>query len=286
MPKDMRTQKFIQISWNLGRIRRFMAVKPPAVFGNEQYYTRKFPFVKGFFGIFLIFLELCSADLDAGAHGGSDDAGTDILALCCSRLCLDDSGEQGAQVLIQLFRTEGNLADGAVNDVGLVETILDFTSFDLLDSSSDIGSHGAGLGRRHQALRAQEFAETADNAHHVRRSNDDIKVEPVFLGDSLDHIHAADIVSAGLFGLFSLGVLGKYQDSAGLAGAVGKNDRTADLLVSMTGVNAQSDVNFYSFIEFCFCGLADKGKSIFGFVLDRAVNFFRTVSIFFTSKQC
>ena len=42
---------------------------------------------------------LGSSDLDAGAHGGSDGAGTDILTLCCSGLCLDNSLDQSVHVL-------------------------------------------------------------------------------------------------------------------------------------------------------------------------------------------
>ena len=55
----------------------------------------------------------------------------DILALCCGRLRLDDGAKQRVQVLGQLLSAEGDLADRAVDDVGLVETVLDLTGFDL-----------------------------------------------------------------------------------------------------------------------------------------------------------
>ena len=41
---------------------------------------------------------LGGVDLDAGAHGGSDGAGTDILALCSSGLSLDNCSNQGVHV--------------------------------------------------------------------------------------------------------------------------------------------------------------------------------------------
>ena len=44
------------------------------------------------------------------------------------------------------FGAKGSLADRAVDDVGLVETVLDLTGFDLLDGGGDVGGHGAGLG--------------------------------------------------------------------------------------------------------------------------------------------
>ena len=57
MPKDMRTQKSRQkILCNLGRPVR-VRVKPPAVFGNLGYYSRKNCFVKPFFKVFCIFLK-------------------------------------------------------------------------------------------------------------------------------------------------------------------------------------------------------------------------------------
>ena len=79
---------------------------------------------------------LSSADLDTGAHGGSDGAGTDILTLCSSGLSLHDSLNQGVHVLSQLLGAERHLAEGAVDDVGLVQTVLDLTSLDFLNSSA------------------------------------------------------------------------------------------------------------------------------------------------------
>ena len=70
-------------------------------------------------------LQLGGSNLDAGAHGGGQDAAADILTLCSGGLCLDDRADQGVEVLRQLFGAEGSLADGAVDDVGLVETVLD-----------------------------------------------------------------------------------------------------------------------------------------------------------------
>ena len=64
--------------------------------------------------------QLCLVDLNARAHSGSDYAALNVLTLCCSGLCLDDSAEESVEVLLELFSTEGCLADGAVDDVGLV----------------------------------------------------------------------------------------------------------------------------------------------------------------------
>ena len=64
---------------------------------------------------------LLGVDLNAGAHGGGGDAGLDILTLGGGGLCLDDSADEGDIVVIKLLRAEADLADGAVDDVGLVQ---------------------------------------------------------------------------------------------------------------------------------------------------------------------
>ena len=44
------------------------------------------------FALFFELAKLCLVDLDSGAHGACDYAALDILTLCSSGLCLDDSG--------------------------------------------------------------------------------------------------------------------------------------------------------------------------------------------------
>ena len=173
-----------------------------------------------------------------------------------------------------------------MDDVGLVETVLDLTGFDFLDGGGDVGGHGAGLGGGHEALRAENLTETADDTHHIRGRDDDIEIKPVFLLDLLNELHAACEVGAGLLGLVELCVLGEHENLAGLAGAVRENDSAANLLVSMTGVNAELDVDFDSLVELGGSGLNNKIHSSGNFVLRRAVDQFRAVLILFTSEQC
>ena len=65
-----------------------------------------------------------------------------------------------------------------------------------------------------------------------------------FLLDLFNELHAAGVISACCEGFVELRVLGEHENLAGLAGAVRENDRAADLLVSVTGVNAELDVDF------------------------------------------
>ncbi len=94
---------------------------------RDQNYITSDKFVKTDIKSFLLNL---SVDLDTGAHGGSSGAGTDVLTLCSSGLSLVDSADESIIVLGQLLGAEGHLANGAVDDVGLIETILDLTSLD------------------------------------------------------------------------------------------------------------------------------------------------------------
>ena len=91
-------------------------------------------------------------DLDAGAHGGRRDAGLDVLALRGGRLGLDDRADERVVVLGELLSAKADLADRAVDDVGLVETVLDLTGFGFLDGVGDVRRDGAGLRGRHQEI--------------------------------------------------------------------------------------------------------------------------------------
>ena len=63
--------------------------------------------------------KLSGVDLHAGAHGGADHAGADVLALGSGRLGLHNGVHQGVEVLLQLLGAERSLADRAMDDIGL-----------------------------------------------------------------------------------------------------------------------------------------------------------------------
>src|SRR5699024_9277261 len=120
-------------------------------------------------------------------HRAGDGNAADVLPFRRRRLRLDDGVHQRVEVFGQLFFAEALFADGAVNDRRLVETVLDFTCFDLGDRFGDVHRDRAGLRVRHEALRAEQFTDAADDAHHVGRGDDDVETEPVLRLDLLDH---------------------------------------------------------------------------------------------------
>ena len=135
-----------------------------------------------------------------------------------------------------------------MDDVLLVQAVLDLTGLGFLDGLAQVGGHGAGLGVGHQAARSEQLAETADLAHHVGGGDHDVEVHEAAL-DLGDQIVVTDDISAGSLGGGSRGALGDGADADGLAGAVGQHDGAADLLVGVTAVNAQADVQLNGLVE-------------------------------------
>src|SRR5882724_9266722 len=113
----------------------------------------------------------------------------EVLALRGCRLVADQRVDQGGQVLVQLLRVEGHLADRGVDDAELVGPELDLAALHLAHRSSDIHRHRARLRVRHQSARSQHLAEGSDLGHHVRRRDSGVEIGPA-LGDLLHEIIA------------------------------------------------------------------------------------------------
>ena len=225
---------------------------------------------------------LGGVDADAGAHGRSDDAGLDILTLGRSGLRLDNGLKQSVEVLAELLCAEGSLADGAVDDVGLIETVLDLTGLSLVDSLGDIGGNRACLRAGHKTSGAENLTETADETHHVRGCDSDIEIHEALALDSCNKILCTDNLCA--CGGCGLGVCALCEDGYAdiLAGTVRKNDSASDLLVGVAGVNTQADVDFDSLIELCRCSLNGYVKSLVGLIKGGSVNKLGALVVFLT----
>ena len=172
-----------------------------------------------------------------------------------------------------------------MDDVGLVQTVLDLTGLRLLHGLGGVGGHGAGLGGWHQTLGAQHLTQTADDTHHVGGGDDDVEVEPILLLDLLDQIHLAHIVGAGGLGSLGLVALGEHQHADGLTGTVGQHDGAADLLVGVTGVNTQLDVELDGLIELSAGSLADQLQTLLGIIQRGLIDLLGAFLILLTSKH-
>ena len=86
-----------------------------------------------------------SVDFYTRSHCRCHYAGTDMLALCCSRFRLNYCIHQCVEVLRELLNSKGDLANGAVDYVSSVKTVLDLTSFQLCYSLCYVISNSSGL---------------------------------------------------------------------------------------------------------------------------------------------
>ena len=114
-------------------------------------------------------LALGHVDLEAGAHGGGNGHGKHVLALGGGRLQTLNGVEQSLEVAEDLFRSEGNLAEGSVQHAGLVNLEVHATGLQFLNGLGHVEGDGAGLGVGHQAAGAEHTADLADQQWLCRR---------------------------------------------------------------------------------------------------------------------
>jgi len=222
---------------------------------------------------------LGSVYLDTNAHSRSNDYALEVLTLCSSRLSLNYSIHKGVEVLLELSSAEGSLADRAVDDVGLVETVLDLTCLSIGNSLSNIGGNGTCLGVRHKSTGSEDLTETAYNAHHVGGCDNNVEIHPVFLHDLVNEIHTAYELSACTLSSLELILLAEYKDSNALTCTVGEYNCASYLLISVTGVNAQTDMSLDSFVKFCLSALSCEIESLRSIIKLSSVNYLSGVNI-------
>jgi hypothetical protein len=100
------------------------------------------------------------------------------------------------------------------------------------------GRHGANLGVRHQAARAEDLTQGTDDTHGVGRGNHHVEGHVARL-DAFGQVFHADHVSAGGLGFFGLGALGEHGHALGFARAMRHHDGAANDLVGLLGIHAE-----------------------------------------------
>ena len=145
-----------------------------------------------------------------------------------------------------------------MDDVCLIETVLDLTGFDICNSFCYIHRNCAGLRCRHQALRAEDLTKTAELRHHVRCRDESVEIEPVLISDLIDVLFSTYILCASSLSFISLRALSDNEYALCAACTMRENYSTTDLLVSVTGVNTQTNVKLYCLIKLCLTCLLDK----------------------------
>ena len=129
-----------------------------------------------------------------------------------------------------------------------IGAVLELAALHVADGLADVEGHRAGLRVRHLPARAEDPSELADDTHHVRCGDGDVEVVESLL-DLRGEVCRADDVSTGLFGLFGLLALCEHGDAHGLAGAVRKHQRPAELLVGVADVETEAEVRLHCLVE-------------------------------------
>ena len=145
------------------------------------------------------------------------------------------------------------------------------------DGVPDVERDRADLGVRHEAARTEDATELTDGAHHVGRRDDAIEVHEAFR-HLRDHVVAAGEVGAGRLGLRFLLALGEDEDANRLTGAVRKDERAADHLVGVLGIDSQANGEVHRLVELGELRLLDEGARLFDRVFARTRRRFRRPS--------
>src|ERR1700716_849845 len=114
-----------------------------------------------------------------------EEESAQVLALGNGRLVADQRVDQRGQVLMQLGRVEGDLADRGVHDPELVGPDLHLATLDLAHGARDVEGHGSRLRVRHQAAGSQDLSQGPNLRHDVRRRDGRVEISPS-LRDLLD----------------------------------------------------------------------------------------------------
>src|SRR5699024_8254657 len=98
----------------------------------------------------------------------------------------------------ELFSGEAGVTDNEVQVGVTINTEIDFTAFDVFNCLCHVWCNSTGTWVRHQVSWTQNFAETSNLAHHVRRSNGGVEISPAAL-NTFNQVIRPNILGAGFF---------------------------------------------------------------------------------------
>src|SRR5262249_21023499 len=182
-----------------------------------------------------------------------------------------------------------HLADARVDVAAFIGTELDLARLEVFDGLDNVArDDGARLRGRHQAARAESFAEPADLAHQVLGRQRNVHFEPVLFLNSLDEIVASREISAGFLRLGDIAPLAEDHHAHRFADAEGQWYGAADDLFTLCRVDAERHVNLDGLIEFDSLGLFEQAyrlcKGYRSFLLDLCVCVLNMVAQLLTAR--
>lgn len=140
-----------------------------------------------------------------------------------------------------------------MDNVCFVQSVLNLTSFDIVDCFCYVHCNCSGFRVWHQTFWSKYTSETSNNTHHVRCSNNNIEFKPSFVLDLWNQILCSYVICSGCFCFFCFCIFCKYKDTNFFTSSVRKHYCSTDLLVSVTSVTTCSDVSFDCLVKFSYC---------------------------------
>src|SRR3712207_5463780 len=125
-----------------------------------------------------------------------------------------------------------------MDDTGLLDAELDSAALGGLGGTLHVHGDRSDLRVRHQAARAKNLTETADERHHVGSGDAAVEVARAAV-DDLEALLGAHHIGTGSLGLIGLGATGEHGHANRTAGAIRQVAYAADHLVGMAGIDAE-----------------------------------------------
>ena len=169
-----------------------------------------------------------------------------------------------------------------MNDSGFIKTIFHFTCFHFFDRLFHVHRNRTGLRVRHQALGAEHTTDTTYHTHHIGRGDHNVEIKPVFVLDFGDEFFRAYVIGTCRRSRICLRAFRDNEHFLRFTGAVGKDENAADLLIRLTGINAETDVKFDGLVEFCFRRFKNDAYGFRRVVGFRKIECFYAVRIIFS----
>ena len=147
-----------------------------------------------------------------------------------------------------------------MDNICFIQTILDFTCFNIINSLCNIHCNRTGFWVWHQAFWSEDTSQTTNYAHHVRCCYYNVKIEPSLILDSWNEFFATNEICTCCFCFCHFITFSEYKNTNCFTSTVRQNNGTTYLLVSMTAIYTKTDMSFYGFIKFCNCCFLNKAN--------------------------
>ena len=170
-----------------------------------------------------------------------------------------------------------------MDNVCLVKSVLNLTSFDILDCFCNVHCYCTSLRVRHETFRSKYSSETSNNTHHIWCSYNYVEFEPVLVLDLWNELVSTYEICSSSFSFLSFSVFSKYKDTNLFTCSVWQYNCSTNLLVSVTSVTTCSDMSLDCLIKFCYCSFFNQCYCVCYIIECSSVDGFCSLNVFLSS---